>query len=154
VPNFNQIKSDLINNVDHSRFVSSFSGCLEKLSFGDFLLSAISTTGEQTLGYVVQIRKDWGQFGSDMIFIRDQNGSLATHENQGFWILTNEQIKLVMPFFQKNPSDEMSENPDLEYSISKSRLKSGFIVDSDHAPTRIDSCAISISVTNNDGGFN
>jgi len=136
--------------------VSSFSGNIDKLSFGDFLLSAISTTGEQTLGYVVQIRKSWGQFGSDMIFIREHDGSLSTHENQGFWILSPEQTGFILPCFTITPSDEMSDNPDHKYSILHKQPESGFIVDSLHAPNRIDSCAIKISVTNSkysNGGF-
>lgn len=36
------------------------------------------------IGYVVQVRKKAGAFGSDLIILRHSDGSLVRHENQSF----------------------------------------------------------------------
>jgi len=146
---FKQAKQEVLDTLDHSLFVTGFGGVEEKLKYGDYVVSGMSTSGIQTVGYVVQIRKEWGAFGSTMFFVRDQNGDLATHENQSFWKLTEKQIDLVKTFFKYDPDKELAENPDLTYSIACDHRQSGFIVSSDDAFDRVDSCAMAISVIKN-----
>lgn len=148
---FKDVKKQILGNLDHSRFVPGFRDDSIKLQFGDFVISGINTLGDNVIGYVVQIRRKWGAFGSDMFFIREYDGKLRTHENQSFWKLSDEQVKDVVPFFKDSPSDELKENEELEYTILKEQKASGFIVTKEHAPERVDSCAIAITVTSGKG---
>jgi hypothetical protein len=61
---------------------------------------------EGRIGYCVQIRKNCGQFGSDMVFLRRPDGGLTTHENQGYYPMTDEQEKLARSLFAELPEDE------------------------------------------------
>ncbi len=137
-------------NRDHSRFICGVGESLTKVEYGDFLLSGLNNLGKQPLGYVVQIRRGWGAFGSDMYFLREHDGKLNTHENQGFWKLSKEQAEVVKEFFEDSPEDELAENPNLTYSIKGEQEESGFIVSSVNAPCRVDSCAFAVSVRQTD----
>lgn len=141
-----EVKKQILANLDHSRFVIGINKSAIPIKFGDFVISGINTLGENVIGYVVQIRRKWGAFGSDMFFIREHDGTLRTHENQSFWKLSDEQVKDVVPFFKDSPSDELKENEELEYTILKEQKASGFIVTEDYAPERVDSCALAITV--------
>lgn len=146
MPDFEVVKAGILSNLDHSRFICGLNDKSSKLKFGDFVVSGINTLGTNVIGYVVQIRKKWGAFGSDMLFIRDQDGVLMTHENQSFWKLTEDQLEAVKPFFKNTPSEELDDNPKLEYSTLKGQFANGFIVDEKDAPARTDSCAFAITV--------
>lgn len=52
------------------------------------------------VGYVVQVRKKAGAFGSDMVLLRHPDGSLVRHENQSFYRMDErllEQAKSLFP---------------------------------------------------------
>ena len=52
------------------------------------------------IGYVVQVRKKAGAFGSDMVILRHPDGSLMRHENQSFCRLDDfwlERAKSLFP---------------------------------------------------------
>lgn len=52
------------------------------------------------IGYVVQVRKKAGAFGSDMILLRHPDGALVRHENQSFCLMNEfwlEQAKALFP---------------------------------------------------------
>lgn len=144
--NKEELVKKISSGLDHSKFIS---GLYDRLNveFGDYVISGLSTTMIQTIGYVVQIRKKWGAFKSDMFFIRDIDGNLATHENQCFWKLTEEQIELVKPFFEITPDEEIEDNPKLEYTIKEDQKEDGFIVRKEYAPDRTDTCAFAITVS-------
>jgi len=144
---FDSVKKDILKNLDHSLFVSGLYETSCKLKFGDFVISGMNTLGEQVIGYVVQVRKQWGAFGSDMFFLREHDGTLRTHENQSFWKLSDEQVEAVLPFFKDSSSDELEGNKNLEYSILSEQKASGFIVTDENAPDRVDSCSFAITVT-------
>lgn len=48
----------------------------------------------QCIGYAVQIRRNAGAFGSDLILIRLANGIIQAWENQSFFSMSEEQIEL------------------------------------------------------------
>jgi hypothetical protein len=58
------------------------------------------------VGYCVQVRKQCGQYRSDMVFLRHPDGSLTTHENQSFFAMTAEQEVLAREIFEVLPEDE------------------------------------------------
>ena len=145
--NIDDAREEVWKTLDHSNMVCGLSNDDNKLIFGDYVISGINTNGDRVIGYVVQIRKKWGAFGSDMFFVRDTDGNLATHENQSFWKLTPSQIKIVKPFFKHDPFDELAENPDIEYTVRMEDMESGFIVTKDNAPDRVDTCAMTITTS-------
>jgi hypothetical protein len=63
-------------------------------------------SAEKRIGYCVQIRKNCGQFGSDMVFLRHPDGSLTTHENQAYFTMTEDQEKLARTLFSELPEGE------------------------------------------------
>lgn len=79
------------------------------------------------IGYPVQVRKGVGAFGSDVVLIREFDGQLSTWENQGFLLLTKEELETVMPLFKENiEHDKTNKNG---YSIGGEHLEKGYIVE-------------------------
>lgn len=145
--NYTNIVKYIAKNVDQDNFVAGMydSGC--DVNFGDFLISGMTQSGTQMIGYVVQIRKKWGAFGSDMFLIRHPDGDLIRHENQSFWKLTEDQIQKVRPYFDITvPESELKANPDIQYTLESDQAMSGFIIHKDSAPNRTDSCSFVINV--------
>jgi hypothetical protein len=66
----------------------------------------MGATREKRIGFCVQIRKNCGQFGSDMVFLRHPDESLTTHENQSYFAMTAEQESLARTLFTHLPEDE------------------------------------------------
>lgn len=103
-----------------------------ELKFGDFVLTGMNSNGEMPIGYVTQIRKGCGAFGSDVYFIREHDETLNTHENNAYWILPDDQVEMIRPHFDYLPEKELEENPDLIYTIKGEREFGGFIVTEDN----------------------
>jgi len=144
---FESIKEEIMRGVDHSNFIAGLYDTGTILEYGDYVLSGLCSDGSRALGYVVQVRKKWGAFGSDMFFIRDHRGGLATHENQSFWKLTERQTEAVKRFFKYMPNEELVDNPDIFYSVKDNFREQGFIVEPDNAPERVDSFAIAMTIS-------
>lgn len=79
------------------------------------------------IGKVVQIRKEWGAFGSDQIFLRCQDGLLQVHENQHFYFVPEEFKKELDELFKTVPDKD---NPNDIYSLMNKNKRAGFIVPS------------------------
>lgn len=60
----------------------------------------------QCIGYAVQIRRNAGAFGSDLILIRLANGIIQAWENQSFFSMSEEQIEIARKVFIKLPEQE------------------------------------------------
>lgn len=122
--------------VEQDNFISGMYDTGSDIQYGDFLISGLTESGCQMIGYVVQIRKQLGEFGSNMFLIRHADGDLVRHENQSFWKLTDEQTKKIKPFFFDNlPENELKLNPDIKYLLEGSQEMSGFIIHKDTAPS-------------------
>lgn len=89
------------------------------------------------IGYPVQVRKGVGAFGSDVVLIREVDGQLSTWENQGFLLLTKEELEIVMPLFEENIEyDKANKNG---YSIRGNSLEKGYIVENSEYKSEINS---------------
>jgi hypothetical protein len=87
---------------------------------------------DHTIGYVVQIRKGRGQFGSDQYLVRHPTGVLATHENQSFWRVDSELSVDALSRFSPQPKDE---GGDTEYKVAEGHPETGYIINlTDDAP--------------------
>lgn len=94
-------------NLDFSRMLRD----LEESHVGRYVCTGLQCSQNDPIyyvGYIVQIRKDAGSFGSDIVFIRHPDGSLRTHENQCFVALSNDEEKSLRVEYPENCG------PDLE----------------------------------------
>lgn len=78
------------------------------------------------IGFPVQIRKNCGVFGSDLVLIRDFEDNLSTWENQGFILLNQKELDIVNPIFEDLIKEEKTFTDG--YSIKNKNTKIGFIV--------------------------
>lgn len=81
--------------IDHTGHENYFDGRWtpsdSDLKFGDLVVTGLqcgsATDMAKYVGRVVQIRIGQGAFGSDVWLLRHPDGTLLSHENQGFWKL-------------------------------------------------------------------
>ena len=99
------------------------------LKFGDFVVTGPMFGREPAIGYIVQVRKKWGEFGSDSMYIRESDGSMMAHSNQSIWKLNQATTKEILPLFENTPEEEKADNPDLEYSLRGQFKRGGFLIE-------------------------
>ena len=101
-----------------------------KIKYGDVVATSYQVGTSDSLkyvGYVVQIRRGVGEFGSDEFFIRHPDGSLMRHSNQCFYILNKEDAQTVLDNSEVKPEDEEGEEG---YTCGdESTRKIGFDID-------------------------
>ena len=104
----------IVNLRDYHNMVGGFANKLPEI--GEYLITGIQAgnfNGElgwhKYIGYVVQIRKKAGAFGSDMILLRDPHGDLARHENQSFHRPDMHLLKRVKACFKDGIVPEMED---------------------------------------------
>lgn len=81
---------------------------------------------------VVQVRKEIGAFGSDLVFVRCQDGTLMPWENQSFFEVRSEYTQdLNNLFAEVNTWDDSEEGKDLGYNYPDNKTNvAGFIIPS------------------------
>ena len=141
-----QLVAQIIGMCEPTRHVSGLSDTsMKKMSQGCMVVTGMQVgrrEPERQLGFCVQIRKARGQFGSDMVFLRHTDGALVTHENQSFFLMTEEQEALARPLFQELPEEEDYSHG---YSCCNNVREVGFVVEnSASVPTPDTSFAITI----------
>lgn len=139
----------IIGTCDPERFVSGLSETsIRRLTEGCMVVTGLQagrSNPERHIGFCVQIRRKRGQFGSDMVFLRHTDGSLVTHENQGFFLMTAEQEALARPLFVELPEQE---DYSLGYSCCGKVREVGFVIEnSASVPIPDTSFAIAMTVT-------
>jgi hypothetical protein len=82
------------------------------------------------IGYVVQVRKGVGAFGSDLILIRHPNGELNSHENQMYYRINEELKSKTKALFYKKIGPE-KEDYSQPYTIAGKYPAIGKIIESD-----------------------
>ncbi|MGG5617009.1 hypothetical protein ACPDHD_11885 [Myroides odoratimimus] len=93
---------------------------------GKYVLSGlISPTLEQKVGRLVQVRQKQGAFGSDVVLIRESDGTLSSHHNQCFWIIPEQYSKELDSLFKNVYQDDADE---YEYSIEGKEKQKGFLI--------------------------
>lgn len=150
-PNIEQDRAELVAQIiemcDPRRHVSGLSDrSMQKMTQGCMVVTGAQVgtrDRERLLGYCVQIRKGRGQFGSDMVFLRHTDGSLVTHENQSFFLMTEEQELLAKPLFRELPEDEDYSHG---YNCCNKVREVGFVIEnSASVPTPDTSFAITVT---------
>lgn len=93
---------------------------------GKYVLSGpIAGSMNRMIGRLVQVRKKQGMFGTDVVIVRESDGTLRSHENQFFWIIDEEYKDELDELFKDVYNDNADE---YEYSIGGSNKQKGFLV--------------------------
>ncbi|MBM0209654.1 hypothetical protein ALQ72_03597 [Pseudomonas syringae pv. maculicola] len=80
------------------------------------------------IGYVVQIRRCQGRFGSDIYLLRHCTGELVEHSNNSYLPLTPEEIDAVLPCFGDVTPSAEGHNPVYGLCTPGSR-SAGFVIE-------------------------
>ncbi|MDG9815812.1 hypothetical protein [Pseudomonas putida] len=97
--------------------------------FGQFLLTGPGPAGLlEKIGYVVQIRRRQGIFGSDVYLLRHCDGSLCQHSNNMFQPLTPDEAIAVLPCFGNVLPPAEGQNPTYGLGEPDTRVQ-GFIIE-------------------------
>ncbi|EOZ8645426.1 hypothetical protein ACQWTT_001177 [Acinetobacter baumannii] len=118
------ILKQIISMLDkESRMVDS--DCIQQ---GQFVIAALILPDNALwrVGYITQIRRKVGQFGSDKVFMRLADESLIVHENQAFWRMTSDQEALARQVFTQLPEKE---DYSLGYNCTDKIHEVGFIIE-------------------------
>lgn len=96
--------------------------------------AALNVPIERQICRVVQIRKEIGQFGSDLFFVRHADGSLMVWENQSFFKVREKYVSGIEAIYNlydaiEIDDDEPGKGIGYNYSGNKEYVK-GFIVPS------------------------
>lgn len=108
----------------------------EEYKYGDlvipFAAEILGISIEKQICRVVQIRKEIGQFGSDLFFVRHADGDLFVWENQHFYKVKEKYIQQIETVYNQHDAIEIDDDkPDVgyRYSGNKEFIK-GFIIPS------------------------
>lgn len=120
-----QVVEQIIAMTDHAK--GMFGGD-RKPAQGQMVVTGhnMGWHAEKQIGFCVQIRTGRGQYGSDMVFLRHPDGSLTTHENQGYFAMTADQEKLARTIFTYLPEDE---DYSVGYLCGGKVHETGFLID-------------------------
>ena len=103
---------------------------------GEYVLTSIQAgniRGEigwhKYIGYVVQVRKDAGAFGSHMILLRHPDGSLMRHENQAFCRMSGEWLVKAKAVFDLGVTPAEYEDYSQPYTLGGEYPEIGAIIE-------------------------
>ena len=85
---------------------------------------------ERRIGRVVQVRKEAGDYGSDIVFLRHWTGELWTHTNQAFFKVRDEYTEILNKKFEDILNDPTMDKPNTPYTMADGHKKKGFIIPS------------------------
>jgi hypothetical protein len=121
---------------------------------GEYVLTGIQAgnlRGERGwqsyIGYVAQVRKKAGAFGSDMILLRHPDGTMMRHENQSFFRMSDELAEKAKKLFDEGVTPEM-EDYTVPYYIGTNEFpETGAIIEpNDRGPVGDNSPLVQITV--------
>lgn len=81
------------------------------------------------VGYVVQIRKKAGAFGSDAVFLRHPNGELFVHSNQSYYRMNDYWLSKLKALYPEGMTPEDHEDYSKAYTICDKYPELGKIVE-------------------------
>lgn len=128
---------------------------------GEYVLTGIQAGnlhGEKGLhfriGYVVQIRKKAGAFGSHIVLLRHPDGTLMSHMNQTFVRVSEEWQERVKAVFAKGITPSEMEDYSQPYTLGGEFPEIGGIIElkEDQVPAgESESPMVAITITHADG---
>ncbi len=132
--NRDEIAKSIIDSRDYQNMVDCFGGHPEP---GEYVITALQAGNfngegknglESYFGYVVQVRKKAGCYGSDIVLIRHPNGTLGHHENQSYFRVTKEIEDLIKCLFDEDfrPENEDYSEP---YTLANGFPETGKVIE-------------------------
>lgn len=106
------------------------------------------------VGYVVQVRKKAGDFGSDLILMRHPDGTLMQHHNQSFHRLTPEQEQELKAIYPPGMTPDEYEDYTRPYTLGNQQYPAtGKIIELEEAeaPPQDNSPMMRITITDGKG---
>lgn len=106
---------------------------------------------ERYFGYVIQVRRKAGAFGTDIVLIRHPDGSLCAHENQAYFYVEAHIKKLIKSLF---PEDCTPDNEDYSkpYCLAYGEFpETGRIIEPKKRQTQTEGNAFKITTLHSDG---
>lgn len=104
------------------------------------------------IGYVVQVRKKAGAFGSDIVLLRHPDGILGRHENQSYHRVDDETLAKIKGLYEDGMTPDKYEDYSQPYSLSGDYPEIGRVIDpKDDGPPRDDRPLMRITTTHSDG---
>lgn len=147
---------EIVKARDYHSMIGGFANDMPEI--GEYLITGIqqgNLNGElgwqMYIGYVVQIRKKAGAFGSDIILLRHPDGTLGRHENQSYHRVSDYWLKEIKKKFNEDitPDNEDYSKP---YTLGDKYPETGKIIEpSDNMPVQDNSPMMSITTTHRDG---
>ncbi len=104
------------------------------------------------IGYVVQVRKKAGAFGSDMILLRHPDGVLGRHENQSYHRVDDETLAKIKALYDDGMTPDEYEDYSQPYTLSGEYPETGKIIEpNDNHPVPDNSPLMQITTVRADG---
>lgn len=104
------------------------------------------------IGYVVQVRKKAGAFGSDMVLLRHPDGSLGRHENQGYYRMDDLWLEQAKTLFPEGMTPDEYEDYSQAYTLGGEYPEIGKIIEAkEDGPPQHNTPMVKITLTNPDG---
>jgi len=130
-PDYQEVFARVLQpTVWKDRATTMFSGFQDRLpKFGQYVLTGPGPAPLiNQIGYVVQIRRRQGIFGSDIYLLRHCSGELVQHSNNMYLPLTPEESDAVLPCFGDVKPSAEGENPVYGLGDASTRT-AGFLID-------------------------
>lgn len=105
------------------------------------------------IGYVVQVRKKAGAFGSDMVLLRHPDGTLMRHENQSYYRMDDFWLERAKALFPEGMTPDEYEDYSVAYNLGNGEYPEvGKIIEpKKDGPPQDNSPMVTITLTNADG---
>lgn len=104
------------------------------------------------IGYVVQVRKSAGAFGSDIVLLRHPDGALVRHENQAFFQIEDQWLDKAKALYPPGMTPDEYEDYSQPYTLGEDYPEYGKIIEAkEEGPPRDDAPMMRIVVTDADG---
>jgi len=154
-----QSRSDVFKQILESRSGGNVVPFGESPDIGEYVATGMqqgNISGEKGwdkyVGYVVQIRKKAGCFGSDIVFLRDPSGILSTNENQFYYRLEGKSLALLKSLYPDGITPDLYEDYSRPYTIGNHFPETGRIIEAnDRGPCPDNSPLVQITTCRPDG---
>lgn len=126
---------------------------------GEYVITAIQAGnlhGEKGwhlyIGYVVQVRKKAGAFGSDIVLLRHPDGSLVRHENQTYCLMNFFWREKAKKLFPEGMTPDEYEDYSKPYTLGNEYPEVGKVIEEkEDVPPRNDAPMMRITVSSENG---
>jgi len=104
------------------------------------------------VGYVCQVRKKAGAFGTDLVLLRHPDGSLGRHENQFYYYVQEPWLSILRAMYQDGMAYGEFDGPELEYTLGGEYPETGAVIEpKEDGPPKDNTPLAKITIKKSDG---